>query len=79
MLRVAIQKGAFHRPFLDSLRVLSLSAGIQSTALALLAVHGMVGPMPGGRSILRRGSRAARSVRQRMRRPVRCLTSRHFI
>jgi len=28
------------------LRVLSLGAGVQSTALALMAAHGEVGPMP---------------------------------
>lgn len=28
------------------LRVLSLGAGVQSTTLALLAAHGVIGPMP---------------------------------
>ena len=29
-----------------SLRVISLGAGVQSTALALIAAHGEIGPMP---------------------------------
>ncbi len=46
MFHAPIATGDGDTPSPIRLRVLSLGAGVQSTTLALMAAHGVVGPMP---------------------------------